>query len=279
MKYFVDHQFPYTFGPIFMPPIHFWRGTQKKLNHFYLTVTKVLITTGVTKSEVIDFSTSRNAKCPSWADYPNRQRATGAFLGANLIVCGGIDDQYDKHDDLINRYKYSDECRIITQKRTKVLTNMFSKRNNAASVIIREKYLWVSGGNDGSDTLSSSEFIEFETKNGPELPTALQGHEMININDSSTLFIGGSAMNHQISSPSATYYFDHEKDQWLEGPTMQKGRRNHATGVITDKTTLKKLIVVTGGFGAFGAAGSTEILFEDVWSIGEISYHKAFYIL
>ena len=38
MKYFDDHQFPYTFGHIFMPPIHFWRGTQKKLNHFYPTV-------------------------------------------------------------------------------------------------------------------------------------------------------------------------------------------------------------------------------------------------
>ena len=30
--------FPYTFGPTFMPPIHFWRRTQKKLNHFYPTV-------------------------------------------------------------------------------------------------------------------------------------------------------------------------------------------------------------------------------------------------
>ena len=33
--------FPYTFGPTFMPPIHFWRRTQKKLNHFYPTVISI----------------------------------------------------------------------------------------------------------------------------------------------------------------------------------------------------------------------------------------------
>ena len=30
--------FPYTFGPTFMPPIHFWCRTQKNLNLFYPTV-------------------------------------------------------------------------------------------------------------------------------------------------------------------------------------------------------------------------------------------------
>ena len=31
---FDDQHFPYTFGPTFMPPIHFWRHTQKNSNVF-----------------------------------------------------------------------------------------------------------------------------------------------------------------------------------------------------------------------------------------------------
>ena len=41
---------------------------------------------------------------------------------------------------------------------------MLSKRYDAASLIIRDEYLWVSGGNDGINTLFSSEFIDIDTK-------------------------------------------------------------------------------------------------------------------
>ena len=59
-----------------------------------------------------------------------------------------------------NSKDYSDECHVIRPKKTEKFTNMISKRYGAASLVIKEKVLWVSGGNDGVSTLSSTEFIE-----------------------------------------------------------------------------------------------------------------------
>ena len=85
------------------------------------------------RSEVIDLVTPESTQCPSWADFPyDIQGTTGGFLGTNLIICGGTPTDY------------ADECRIITPKSTKVLTKMVSKRYEAASLIIKGKYLWVS---------------------------------------------------------------------------------------------------------------------------------------
>ena len=117
--------------------------------------------------------------CPSWVNYPNSLKGTtGGFLGTNVIVCGGFEPP-------------SDECHSITQTKANFLTKMIHKRYNAASLIIKEKYLWVSGGNNGSNTLSSSEHIEIMAAPGPDLPEALEGHKMIDITEDLTLFIGG----------------------------------------------------------------------------------------
>ena len=79
------------------------------------------------------------------------QGATGAFLGTNILVCGGIP-----------AYDNADECHIITPKSTEFLSNMTSKRYESSSLVIREKYLWISGGNNGKVTLSSTEFVGIE---------------------------------------------------------------------------------------------------------------------
>ena len=76
-----------------------------------------------------------------------------------------------------------------------------------------------------------------------------------------------------------TYYFhyditNHEKGKWSEGPKMKYKRMKHAVGIVTDRMTLKKLVVVTGGVNDEGGLKSTEILLEDSWLEGEITYHK-----
>ena len=77
-----------------------------------------------------------------------------------------------------------------------------------------------------------------------------------------------------------TYYYDyknnlHEEGKWSEGPTMQYKRKKHAVGIVTDRMTLKKFVVVTGGVGVEGALKSTEILLEDSWTKGKIAYSTA----
>ena len=76
---------------------------------------------------------------------------------------------------------------------------------------------------------------------------------------------------------TTTFYFHHDKahhesGQWSCGPTMQYRRKNHAVGVVTDKTTLKKLVIVTGGVGEERTSMTSEILSEDLWSKGKIAY-------
>ena len=59
-------------------------------------MTKILVVSGSAEynspakaSEVIDM-TNENYTCNNFADYPiNLSSATGAVLGANVIVCGG----------------------------------------------------------------------------------------------------------------------------------------------------------------------------------------------
>ena len=207
---------------------------------------------------------SGSSQCPQWKEYPYITKGTvGGFVGFNLIVCGG------SH---IN----SDECYFVTPQKIEFLAEMSVKRKNAASLVIGGKYLWVSGGNNVY-TLSSTEFIETKAMPGPELPTALEGHKMIDITDDLTLFIGGKDASGGVVT--ATFYFDHNRThyeigQWSFGPTMQYRRKNHAVGVVTDRTTLKKLVVVTGGVGEEGSAMTSEILSEDLWSKGDIAYRN-----
>ena len=211
-----------------------------------------------------------NTKCSNWANYPqNTKGTTGGFLGINVIVCGGLNELHE----------HSDECRIVAPKTTKLLTNMLSKRFDAASLIIKGKYLWVSGGNNGGGTLSSTEFIDINigTTAGPELPTALEGHKMIDITDDLTIVIGGSFAGIEKSTTyKYKYKSNHQEGHWSDGPTMQYRRRNHAVGVVTDRITLKKFLVVTGGVSEEGTLMSSEILFGDSWSKGEIEFNKAY---
>ena len=160
-----------------------------------------------TRSEIIDLSTSEGTECPSWKKYPyHTEGAVGGFLGTNPIVCGG--KRYNFDDIPI---EYSNECHIIRPKKAENFTKMLSKRHDAASLVIKGKTLWISGGNDGIETLSSSEFIESERATslaGPDLPLALEGHKMIEITDDLTLLIGGSltktpeTCSHRVFRPS-----------------------------------------------------------------------------
>ena len=49
---------------------------------------------------------------------------------------------------------------------------------------------------------------------------------------------------------------------------MIKARIKHAAGIVTDKVTMEKYAIVTGG--SFGdTSNTTEILRENSWSLGK----------
>ena len=155
------------------------------IKKFQITVSKFLILSGrneedyVSKAQFVELSKSGNYhKCPDWIeDYPIKvEKATGGFLETNPIVCGGK-SQPLYFEDVTN------QCYAITPKNVLRGPKMLTKRHSAASVVIFDTYLWVSGGQDDiNNILSSTEFIQWSgTIKGPELPIELSEHAMINL--------------------------------------------------------------------------------------------------
>ena len=120
-----------------------------------MAVSKFLITTGMTtnkdyatKSEILDFSEEKNFQCFDWVDYPiDIFRATGGLVGHIAVICGG---RY-----VGNRH---DECYKVTQNKAVLLGKMTTNRFGAASVVMNNDILWITGGHNGS-YLSSTDFL------------------------------------------------------------------------------------------------------------------------
>ena len=132
-----------------------WRSWN--FNNFSVIDSKFLVTSGLSNgyngvtSEIIDLSCSGYHRCPDWVDYPLAATgATGLLLEHVPVICGG-------HSQIESLYH--DECYKVTANKAVLLGRMSSKRKNAASVVIKNSTLWVTGGYSGNFALSSSDFI------------------------------------------------------------------------------------------------------------------------
>ena len=136
-------------------------------NHFksIFSVTKFLITTGIHgggyghgenyKSRLIDLSINASSTCFDWPILPNNvYGATGGLVSNTPIICGGIDDA--SH--------VSDECHILDGRKLTLNTTMILKRYKAASIVLNENTLWITGGKVdlGVRTLNVDELQEFQ---------------------------------------------------------------------------------------------------------------------
>ena len=136
-------------------------------------------------------------------------------------------------------------------------------RWNAASIVINDNILWVTGGYGGAST----EYVTVTgSMIGPDLPMALYHHAMVAINSTCSMVIGGSS---GVTSAS-TFYYDHNEGEWTTGPSLMEARDGHAAGIVTDEVTDENFVAVTGGFGS-EILDSTEILQDGEWFQGKIS--------
>ena len=102
---------------------------------------------------------------------------------------------------------------------------------------------------------------------GPELPTQLWQHAMINIKNDLTIFIGGEENPYVLLN--LTLYYNHTSGNWSYGPGLIQARREHAVGTVIDEFTKEELVLVTGGIYEFSLK-STEILLAGKWSRGNL---------
>jgi hypothetical protein len=181
---------------------------------------------------------------------------TGGLIGNTVIICGGHDGSY------------VDKCYSLTSKKATLATHMSVGRSGAASIVLNDNILWVTGGYNGG-RLASSEYVTMSgTMTGPDMPMALESHAMVAINSTCSLVIGGFPGEGAVSS---TFFYDHNEGEWITGPTLMHGRSGHAAGIVTDKVTHEDFVVVTGGWAVGYPMDSTEILQDGNWVQGEIN--------
>ena len=205
--------------------------------------------------------------CNNWPDFPiSVAGATGGLIGDTVIICGGY--VYDT--------RYVDECYSLTSEKATLVTHMSVERGYAASIVINDNTLWVTGGynyDGGFVYLASTEYVTV-TGNmlGPDLPMALSNHAMVAINSTCSMVIGGKDENWDDSA--STFFYDRNEGEWITGPSLMQARSYHAAGIVTDDVTDENFVAVTGGnVGEWitDPLDSTEILQDGEWVQGKIS--------
>ena len=93
------------------------------------------------------------------------------------------------------------------------------------------------------------------------------------MNNRIAIVIGGSWKlfgYYNQSYTASTFFYDHNEDEWITGPSLMQARGYHATGIVTDEVTDENYLTVTGGsnINYYGSKDSTEILLDGKWVPG-----------
>jgi hypothetical protein len=195
-------------------------------------------------------------RCNNWPDFPiGVDEGTGGLIGDTVIICGGSGGSYDG-------------CYSLTSEKATLVTHMSVGRLSAASIVINDNTLWVTGGYDpsgGGDDASTEYVTVTGTMPGPDLPIALNYHAMVAINSTCSMVIAGY-------SSKSTFFHDHSEGEWITGPSLKQERFFHAAGIVTDELTGVDFVAVTGGYDwDYGHLDSTEILQDGEWVQGKIN--------
>ena len=218
--------------------------------------------------------------CKNWPKFPKHvSRATSGLLGNTVMICGGsMVDNFHLYHNLI-----TDECYSITSQKATLVTHMSVERVDAASIVLNDNTLWVTGG-VGKDRLSliSTEYVKMSgSLPGPDLPIALDGHAMAAINSTVSMVIGGYDRS-GLDGTESTFYYNHIEGVWSNGPILIQSRYYHAAGMVTDELTNENFVSVTGGFWGYGMLqtgvydsmvylDSSEILQDGKWIEGKMN--------
>ena len=209
---------------------------------------KVLIATGSPWStsvltEVIDLA-DESTSCKALEDYPIQvSSASGGLIqNSQPLICGGW-----------NGNSLFSECFMAGGAASDPVVKLLTPRQWSAAVAINSHQLWVTGGYGGS-WLASTEIVDILANPptvvpGPELPVRMNGHCIVQLNQSTVLFMGGSP------NRKKTFFFDIPSQTWTDGPDMNHDRRDFGCSTMTTGSDL--LVVASGGY---DSPSTTELL-------------------
>ncbi len=214
--------------------------------------------------EVFDLE-DRAASCtwPTGLSYPfTAHGMTGGILTeSRLLVCGGA-----RYGGVI-----LDKCFALG---TSNEVDLITERKFAASILIDNDTLWVTGGDTDGATVKTSEYVTLEgALPGPELISNNEGidrHCLLKLSQSTAIVVGG---RNNVYKPRM---FSFETVTWTTLANLNDGRSDHSCGIIYDKEIGSRILVTTGGYNWFTSKtyASTELLALDgdialnLWTFG-----------
>jgi len=218
------------------------------------------------KTEIIDLIDPR-LKCDLLTDTRLQWASVGGLVTNLPLICGG------ETDDGFGNKIASNECYPKTSLGR--VFDMNENRRYAASVVLNNDTLWVTGGNNGNKDLSSTEFISFgqPSSRGPELPFSVNSHCMVQYDSSKVYLIGGYQSDRDNSETSKKTWIIDPTNGFVinRGPDLNEERFYHSCGKFNYNG--RDILIVAGGVNEKGFLDSVEILDplshgENVWKYG-----------
>jgi N-acetylneuraminic acid mutarotase len=189
---------------------------------------------------------------------PIGQAFGGRGLKQNPLICGGTNSVAN------GCYSFENNGWISAGSLT-------SARSNAAVVQLQSGQLFVTGGLNGPNYLSSAEILTAQGWQAkvPSLPATFGYHCMVEVNSTTVLLIGGIQNG---ARSRKTFYLRTQDQSWTAGPELKTARNIHSCGRIKkDNASQGTSIIVVGGFAdGFTYLTSVEILDEgsNAWRSG-----------
>ena len=178
-----------------------------------------------------------NKTCRSIAQYPLRVYASSAGLvQGKPLICGGIYRGF--HRRLTPCYIYKPSTNSWP-----FLAYLRTYRLMSAGIGMLGG-VWITGGWNGRESVKSTEFV-FENGTviqGPDLPSARDGHCMVDLLDGRIILTGGSPTWNEV------LIYHQSNRSFVQGPPLLVGRKFHACTMFHSSTHgLQPVILVAGG--------------------------------
>ncbi len=200
-------------------------------------MTKLLVATGygtgyLASVEIVNLDESNpDYICDNLHNLPfGIQSATGQLYNRKLpIICGGYDGSYHC------------ECHSLKDGAWQSIQNLNECRAYSASAVFsnpndndEDDILLITGGYDGSvfSTVESFDGNVWNQTIFADLPTTIDVHCMVKINNTMLLQIGGTIDNNFRGTTDKTYFFDIIQNKWIAGPKLNVGKCLHSCAVM-----------------------------------------------
>ena len=197
-------------------------------------------------SEVVDLA-DESITCDALGDFPVQvAAASGGLINNSLpLICGGWNGSY------------SSECYIAGRANSDPLVKLLTPRGSSAALAMNSHQLWVTGGYNSvwPNTLASTEIVDVLVSPptvvpGPQLKVPMFGHCIVQLNQSTAMFIGGDPFHKK------TFFFNFATQSWTDGPDMNYGRYYFGCGMMA-MGIYSSIIVVAGGAHSLSTAPAT----------------------